>query len=112
MNFDLQPFLKNDLVSLRPIHQKDFKALFKVASDFQIWDEHQNKDNHTQEAFTQFLNEALQSRAAFVIIENTSGQIIGSSRFRVIDKPESIIEIGWSFLSRDYWGDHYNKEFK
>ena len=78
MDFDLQPLLKNDLVSLRPIQHRDFKALFKVASDPRIWKQHQNKDNHTREAFTQFFNEALQSRVAFIIIENTSGPIIGA----------------------------------
>ncbi len=112
MDLDLQPILENDLISLRPLDQGDFKALFKVASDPLIWEQHQNKDRHTQEAFTQFFNEALQSRAAFVIIQNSTGQIIGSSRFRVIERLESVIEIGWSFLSRDYWGGRYNREFK
>lgn len=112
MDFDLQPILKNDLVTLRPIVQKDFEPLFKIASDPKIWEQHQNKDRHTQEAFAQFFNEALASKGALVILDNKTGHIIGSSRFRIIDETESIIEIGWSFLGRDYWGGHYNRKFK
>ena len=111
MAFNLQPILKSDLVTLRPVVEKDFEPLFKVAADPLIWEQHQSKDRHTKEAFTHFFNEALQSSAAFVIIDNM-GQIIGSTRFRIIDEAELVVEIGWSFLSRDYWGGRYNREFK
>ena len=38
--------------------------------------------------------------------------MIGSSRFKPLKKMDSAIEIGWSFLSRSYWGKDYNKAAK
>lgn len=112
MDFDLQPTLKNEQLTLRPVRKDDFEALFKTASDPLVWEQHQNNDRYTRQAFTEFFNGALLSKAAFVILENRTGHIIGSSRFRIIDEPESVIEIGWSFLGRNYWGGHYNRQVK
>lgn len=39
--------------------------------------------------------------------------MIGSSRFQGSDPAEGgVVEIGWSFLARAYWGKGYNAEFK
>jgi len=38
--------------------------------------------------------------------------MIGSSRFHPVEEVENAIEIGWSFLARDYWGGTYNKAVK
>jgi N-acetyltransferase len=40
------------------------------------------------------------------------GRVIGSSRFHGYDPRKSEIEIGWTFLSRSYWGGTYNQEMK
>ena len=39
-------------------------------------------------------------------------QVIGSSRFHGYDKEKSEVEIGWTFLSRSYWGGRYNYDMK
>ena len=52
------------------------------------------------------------SKSAFTFIEKANGSIIGSSRYHGYDSHKSEIEIGWSFLGRDYWGGHYNGEVK
>ena len=49
---------------------------------------------------------------AFVIIDAKSQQIIGSTRFYGYDPTKSEIEIGWTFLTRKYWGGRYNAEMK
>jgi len=110
MDFDLQPFLENDLVSLRPLSQADFKALYIVASDPLLWEQHQNQDRYTKENFTKFFNEGIISKGALVITDVKTNKIIGSSRFKSIE--EGVIEIGWSFLDRDFWGGKYNRVFK
>ena len=38
--------------------------------------------------------------------------MIGSSRYNGFDPVASEIEIGWTFLARDYWGGSYNAEIK
>lgn len=112
MDFNLQPFLENDLVRLRPLNQRDFKQLYFIASDPLIWEQHQNKDRYTHENFTEFFNDAVNSKGALVIVDVKTLDVIGSSRFKIVNTKEKVIEIGWSFLSRDFWGGLYNRKFK
>jgi RimJ/RimL family protein N-acetyltransferase len=62
--------------------------------------------------FKVFFREALESGGAFVIIDKKSQQIIGSTRFYGYEPQKSEIEIGWTFLARNYWGGRYNRELK
>lgn len=112
MTFDLQPSLKDSVIEIRPLAVSDFEALYAVGSDPLIWEQHQNKDRYLLENFTVFFNEAIASKGALALINRHSQKIIGSSRFKCIDEAQGIIEIGWSFLSRDYWGGPYNRAFK
>ena len=110
--FDLQPNLKDELIELRPLRPEDWNDLFAVASDPLIWEQHPESDRYKEEIFKVFFREALECRGAFVIIDTTSQQIIGSTRFYGYDPEKSEIEIGWTFLARKYWGGRYNRELK
>jgi RimJ/RimL family protein N-acetyltransferase len=46
------------------------------------------------------------------VIDSKEGKVIGSSRFHGYDEEKSVIEIGWTFLARSYWGGRYNREMK
>ena len=109
---NLQPALENDLVQLRALQVDDFDELYKVAKDPLIWEQHQNSDRWEEAVFKDFFQGAIDSKGAFVIIDKKSNRIIGSSRFKLSEKSQKAIEIGWTFLSRDYWGGAYNKSFK
>jgi RimJ/RimL family protein N-acetyltransferase len=110
--FDLQPNLKGELIELRPLTSKDWDDLFSVASDPLIWEQHPESDRYKQDVFRVFFREALESGGAFVVIDNKSQRIIGSTRFYGYDPEKSEIEIGWTFLARKYWGGRYNREMK
>ena len=112
MVFDLQPLLKSKLIELRPLSEKDFDELFKVASDPHIWEQHPDNDRYKREVFIKFFREAVKSGGALIAVDNQNGSIIGSSRFYGYDEMKSEIEIGWTFLARKYWGGIYNKEMK
>lgn len=112
MKVNLQPTLKNALVTIRPIATEDFEALYDVANDPLIWKLHQNPDRHELSIFKQFFKDALNSKGAFVIIDNSTKRVIGSSRYKMPGVTMEAVEIGWSFLSREYWGGVYNKSFK
>lgn len=112
MDFDLQPVLKNEWVALRPLKDDDFDKLFELASDPLIWEQHQNKDRYRPKEFTNFFNGSLESKGALIILDSKSNTTIGSSRFKVVDPNTGVVEIGWSFLSRKYWGGFYNREVK
>src|SRR5438105_2779596 len=111
-SFDLQPTLAGELVTLRPLRPDDFDALFAVASDPLIWEQHPASDRYKEEVFRQFFREALDSGGAFVVIDAKDGRIIGSTRYFGYNPEKSEIEIGWTFLARQYWGGRYNKEMK
>src|SRR5438270_1656909 len=112
MPFDLQPHLKGELIALRPLMPGDWDDLFAVASGPLIWKQHPESDRYTEGVFKVFFREALESGGAFVVIDNTTQQIIGSTRFYGYDPEKSEIEIGWTFLARRYWGGRYNAEMK
>src|SRR5213594_1086498 len=112
MPFDLQPNLKGELIELRPLRPEDWDDLFTVASDPLIWEQHPDSDRYKKDVFKVFFREALESGGAFVVIDRKSQQIIGSTRFYGYDPEKSEIEIGWTFLAREYWGGRYNREMK
>jgi RimJ/RimL family protein N-acetyltransferase len=112
MPFDLQPYLKGDLLELRPLCPEDFRDLYAVAADPRIWEQHPNSDRYQEEVFKVFFREALESRGALIAIDCKDGRVIGSSRFHGYDEEKSEIEIGWTFLARSYWGGSYNREMK
>src|SRR5439155_10415872 len=112
MSFQLQPTLTGELLELRPLRPEDFSALFAVASDPLIWQQHPMKDRYKEEVFKVFFREALGCGGAFIVIDRKDGRVIGSSRFHGYDQEKSEIEIGWTFLARSHWGGIYNKEMK
>lgn len=112
MSFDLQPILKGELLSLRPLRPGDFPDLYAVASDPLIWELHPVKDRYKEDVFKEFFREALESGGALIATDAKDGQVVGSSRFHGYDEEKSEIEIGWTFLARSHWGGIYNRKMK
>jgi N-acetyltransferase len=112
MTVDLQPTLRGVLVELRPLRPRDFDALFAVASDPLIWEQHPASDRYQRDVFRKFFQDALDSGGAFVAIDRSDGSIVGSSRYHGYDPQKREIEIGWTFLARSHWGGRYNREMK
>lgn len=112
MQVDLQPYLKGDLLELRPLRPADYKDLYAVAEDPRLWEQHPCKDRYQDEVFQVFFREALECRGALLAIDRKDGCVIGSSRFYGYDQGKSEVEIGWTFLARSHWGGVYNGEMK
>ena len=112
MSFDRQPFLVGELLELRPLQGGDFEALFRVAADPLIWELHPEPNRYQEATFRAFFEDALASSGALVALDRATGQIIGSSRYHGYDAERSVIEIGWTFLARSFWGGRYNGEMK
>ena len=110
--FDLQPQLRADLIEVRPLAPDDWESLFAVASDPLIWELHPASDRYREDVFREFFRDALETGSAFVVIDRKRDRIIGSSRLFGFDPQESVVEIGWTFLARAYWGGKYNGELK
>ena len=112
MPFDPQPTLTGELVELRPLRPEDFDALYAVASDPLIWEQHPNRDRYQEEAFRAFFRDALASGGALVALDRTDGRVIGTSRYHGYDEAKSEVEIGWTFLARSHWGGAHNRDMK
>jgi RimJ/RimL family protein N-acetyltransferase len=97
---------------LRPMRADDFEALFRVAADPLIWEQHPDHDRYQEATFRAFFEQGLASGGALVALDRATGRIIGSSRYHGYDADRGVVEIGWTFLARAYWGGRYNGEMK
>ena len=109
---DLQPSLRGELLHLRPLRSDDFDALFAVAADPLIWEQHPARDRYQPDVFRAFFDEATASGGALIASDARDGRVIGGSRYHGYNPGQSEIEIGWTFLTRAYWGGKYNGEMK
>jgi N-acetyltransferase len=109
---DLQPTLVGDNLLLRPLTEDDWEAMYAVASDPLLWEVHPAWDRYKEPVFREYFAGAMKSRGALAVIDRATGSIIGGSRYANFVAERNEIEIGWSFLARDYWGGAYNREMK
>ena len=112
LTFNLQPTLENELVVLRPLNEQDFESLYQVAKDPLIWEQHPNSDRFKRDVYSTFFKDSIESKGALIVIDKANNEVIGSTRFKLINGAECAVEIGWSFLSRKYWGGVQNKSMK
>jgi len=112
MEFDLQPILKGALVHLRPLVIEDFEALYAVASDPLVWEQHPEPLRYRRDVFQKFFDGAMESNGAFAVMDIASGRMIGSSRYYGYYPAQREIKIGYTFVAREFWGAGYNPEMK
>jgi RimJ/RimL family protein N-acetyltransferase len=112
-NINWQPStLQNNLVKLVPLTETDFDRLYTVASDPEIWEQHPEPERYLKSVFRLFFKSAVESKTAFLIIDQATQSIIGSTRFYLYKPEESSIAIGYTFLAKRYWGKQYNRACK
>ncbi|MBT9484718.1 GNAT family N-acetyltransferase [Sediminibacterium sp.] len=105
-------YLENDLVKLVPLAETHFEQLYAVASDPLIWEQHPNKNRYQLTVFKNFFEGAILSKGAFLITDAQTNEAIGSSRFCNFTAEKKMIEIGYTFYARKYWGKGYNRSTK
>lgn len=110
--FSFQPNLTGETISLRALREDDFEGLYNAASDKKIWEGHPSSDRYKLSEFTAYFKASIESQACVVILDNQSNKIIGLSRYYQVDKQPDDISIGFTFLTRDYWGGVTNRELK
>lgn len=110
---DRQPVLEGDRLRLRPLAPSDWEALYAVASDPLIWEQHPQHDRWREPVFRAFFDNALANGGAVAVIDRAIGALVGSSRWERYDPADGgYVEIGWTFLARSHWGGDYNPELK
>lgn len=104
--------LEDDILKIVPLFETDFDRLFEIASDPLIWEHHPTSNRYKKEIFKIYFDGAISAKTAFLIMDKSTNKIIGSTRYYDYKVENSSIAIGYTFLSRQYWGGLYNKSSK
>ena len=107
-----QPTLVGEKVILRPLIESDFEALFKAASDPRIWENHSATDRHERGPFEKFFKGAMECGGALAILNRSTGELIGSSRYYEWSEDSETVVIGYTFITREWWGTGLNFQIK
>lgn len=110
--FELQPLLQGKHVRLRPLLTDDWDELYACAADPLIWEQHPQSNRHEKEIFRKFFAGALESGGALVVLDVNDGKIIGTSRYYNFTEEPARVIVGYTFLTRKYWGGEVNREMK
>jgi len=104
--------LAGKLVELVPMVKDDYERLYVAASDPEIWEQHPDALRYTPLGFTKFFRKLLATEIPYLIIDQQTRQVIGASSFYEFDTASSTVVIGYTFLTKNYWGGLYNREVK
>jgi RimJ/RimL family protein N-acetyltransferase len=110
--FDLKPTLENDILRLEPLSPTHFEALYKVATDPLIWEQHPQPDRYKREVFQNYFEGAILFGCALLIRQIESNDIFSATRFYDYNPSKNNVLIGYTFYSRMYWVTNYNKAVK
>src|SRR5262245_22547128 len=108
--------LRGTTVDLLPLEKEHFEELFKAASDKELWKlvpfDCSEKDTFYK-AYTFALEEREQhNQYPFVIFHKPTRRLIGSTRFFEIFREDKKLEIGWTWITKEFWGTAVNFECK
>jgi len=107
-----QLILETDKVLLRPVKHLDIASLSLITKDASLWKYFTfllDDDNELQRWIEIAIQEREEGkRIPFAIIEKTTGHICGSTSFGSISYVDKRIEIGWSWLGKQYQGTGIN----
>ena len=105
--------LEDEVVLLKRADSSDLDALYVVASDPLIWEQHNAHDRWKDEVFKQFFEDGMANELGmYLIIEKRSGDVIGGTRFYKYDPGQKEVRIGYTFLGRASWGKGINHRVK
>lgn len=109
--------LETDKVLLRPLQEDDyteFLALAKQDEDMWYYFTYNLADETQLEKWMQmaFDDKKAGTRRPFTIIDKTTGKISGSSSMGNISYHDLRLEIGWSWLGKDYRSTGINRHAK
>ncbi|MHA6532037.1 GNAT family N-acetyltransferase [Paenibacillus sp. BAC0078] len=108
--------LKGSFIRLVPMEESHRPELVELLQNPQIWEFTWRKIS-TVEQVNELIETALAnkengSEIPFVMIERSSGKVIGTSRIKNLDRTHRNAEIGGTWISPDFWRTSANTESK
>lgn len=105
--------LENEHVRLAPVTEADREGIRAVAMDPDIWRYFVSAvtDDEDFKVFfdTCLADQAAGRRVVFVVTDKGSGRIAGSMSYGNMAEADARLEIGWSWLGRDFRGQGVNR---
>lgn len=108
--------LEGATVDLIPLEKEHLEELYQASADKELW-RLVPTDCSDRDTFYDNYQDALTAREKgiqypFVIIDKRTQKIIGSTRFFEIYEADKKLEIGWTWITQEYWGSVVNLECK
>lgn len=108
--------LSGNIIKLLPLEEIHFEKLLEAASNPEIW-ELTSVDYSDRDIFFTNNSQALRDKKnglvfPFVILDQRTGEIIGTTRFLDISETDKKLEIGVTWIKKEYWGSAVNLECK
>lgn len=108
--------LENAVTALRPVRKADREPIRALAMDPHIWRYFVTRVV-TDDDFDRFFDAMLADhaagrRAVFVVEDRGTGRIAGSMSYGNLSEADRRLEIGWSWLGRDFRGRGVNRSAK
>jgi RimJ/RimL family protein N-acetyltransferase len=108
--------LQGQYVRLEPLKMEHFDALWSVGQDPELWQLAPYQIN-TGDKMRMYIRAALDGQELgvtlpFVTIEQSTDQVVGSTRFGNIDAPNHRAEIGWTWIGKPWQRTPVNTEAK
>jgi RimJ/RimL family protein N-acetyltransferase len=108
--------LQTNKVILRHIEENDFDIFLQLAQDEDAWNYftlNLADETHLKKWMDQaFADKAANTRRPFTIIEKSTNRIAGSMSMGNISMHDLRLEIGWSWLGKEFRGTDINRHAK
>lgn len=109
--------LNNTRAQLSPLEAADIPYLESIAFQDPTLLDYSPSEIHTQAALEEYVLTALdkkkkEQRYPFIIYDKQAKQIAGSTSFGNVSSRDKRLEIGWTWIGRDYQGTGLNKACK
>lgn len=108
--------LEGRYVRLEPLSLAHHAQLCEVAFDDEIW-RYTTSLIKTPDDLREYIETALEWQRdgtvlPFATVDKSSGRAIGSTRFAAIERTHRRLEIGWTWIARDFQRTYVNTEAK
>jgi N-acetyltransferase len=108
--------LTGGVVTLEPLAEGHRDGLWAVAQPEEIWTWLAHL-NESREYFDAWFDATLASNAAgetgaFAIRRTADGELVGSSRYLNVRRPDRVVEVGWTWFNPSVWQTGVNVETK
>ena len=113
---DFEKNINSEKVILRPMNVNDFDKMKDLTNDAEMW-YYFTADLSNEVILKNWIENAIselkqKKSLPFTIIDSTNDNIIGTTRIGNISETNSRVEIGWTWIAKEYQGTGINGHVK